>query len=308
MVVGCTFDHRVVDAYSFNMFIAAWANISLGQPINRVPFFSNSLLSTQLPFLSNPSDPLLDRLYAPLSLQPPTSASLFSTAPINRIYYISAIDIARLQEIAGHKHSKMVSFTAHLWQILAKSTCRGEKSCSMGIVVDGRSRMKNYYGTKFMKNYFGNVLSVPFGNLHTETLFDKKLAEVADEVHNWLSPALMEDHFIGLLDWVEAHRPEKSAARIYIGDDKEEKSISCVVSSGRGFPEINFGWGNAVFGSYHFSWGGDTGYLMPIPQLNTGDWVVFAHVAPSVIAVMEEEPTIFHKLTSEYIFDYDKPL
>lgn len=308
-MVGCMFDHRVADAYSFNMFMLAWANIALGQPINRMPFFSSSLLSARLLFPSNLVDPLFDRLYGPLSLHPPATSSISFTTPINRIYYISAIDIARLQETAGHQHSKMVSFTAYLWQMLAKSARQGEKSCSMGIVVDGRSRMKNLYGAKFMENYFGDVLSIPFGNLPIETLLDMKLTEVADEVHNWLSQATTEDHFLGLLDWVEAHRPEPSAARIYLGDSKDdEKSTACVVSSGRGFPDINFGWGKAVFGSYHFSWGGDTGYLMPIPQPKTGDWVVYAHVAPSVVEVMEEEPTIFHKLTGEYFLGSDKSL
>ncbi|KAJ4763440.1 hypothetical protein LUZ62_073815 [Rhynchospora pubera] len=300
VVVGCMFDHRVADAYSFNMFMSAWAETTLGQPISSMPSFRRSLLASRPLLPSKSLDPLLDQFFTPLSLCPPPNPLISFSAPVNRIYYVPAADVARLQEIAGRKHSKLVCFTAYLWQILARSADLGEKSCSMGIVVDGRTRMKNVHGEQFMENYFGNVLSIPFGNLRVESLLDMKLAEVAQEVYEWLSPAATEDHFLGILDWVEAHRPEPAAARIYLGDtDEEDKSVSCVVSSGRGFPEINFGWGNAAFGSYHFPWGGKAGYLMPIPQ-KTGDWVVYAHVAPSIVSAMEEEPTIFRQLTTEY--------
>lgn len=306
VVVGCMFDHRVADAYSFNMFMSAWADTALGQPISRMPSFRRSLLSSRPLFPSNPLDPLFDRLFAPLSLCPPPNPLITFSAPVNRIYYVTATDIARLQQIAGNSRSKLVCFTAYLWQILARSANQGEKSCSIGMVVDGRSRMKNVHGEKFMESYFGNVLSIPYGNLHVKTLLDMKLTEVAEEVYEWLSPAATEKHFLGLLDWVEAHRPEPTAARIYLGDSNEEdKSVACVVSSGRGFPNIDFGWGKATFGSYHFPWGGEAGYLMPIPQ-PTGDWVVYAHAAPSIVAVMEEEPTIFRQLTTEYFLGTEK--
>ncbi|KAJ4760766.1 HXXXD-type acyl-transferase family protein [Rhynchospora pubera] len=301
VVVGCTFDHRAADAYSFNMFMSALANIAFKKPINQMPSFCRFLHSSQITLSSNSPDPIFNRTFTPLSLQPPPNQLISFAAPVNRIYYISAPDIARLQEIAGHSHSKFVCFTAYFWKILARSACLGEKSCSMGVVVNGRSFMKNVHGENFMENYFGNVLSMPFGNLQVESLLAMEFAEVAEEVEKWLSPATTEDHFLGLLDWVETHKPEPIVAKIYLGDSKEyDNPISCVVSSGRGFPEIDFGWGKAAFGSYHCSRGGKVGYVMPIPQETTGDWVVYAQVAPSIVAAMEEEPSIFRPLTTEY--------
>ncbi|KAJ4733674.1 HXXXD-type acyl-transferase family protein [Rhynchospora pubera] len=190
VVVGCMFDHRVADAYSFNMFMSAWAETALGQPISSMPSFRRSLLASR-PLPSNSLDPLLDRFYTPLSLCPPPNPLISCSALVSRIYYVPAADIARLQDIAGRKHSKVVCFTAYLWQILARSANLGEKSCSMGIVVDGRTRMKNVHGEKFMENYFGNVISAPYGNLRVESLLDMKLAEVAQEVYKWLSPAVL---------------------------------------------------------------------------------------------------------------------
>ncbi|KAJ4745465.1 hypothetical protein LUZ62_079870 [Rhynchospora pubera] len=173
VVVGCTFDHRAADAYSFNMFMSALANIAFNKPINQMPSFCRFLHSSQITLSSNSPDPIFNRTFTPLSLQPPPNQLISFAAPVNRIYYISAPGIARLQEIAGHSHR-------------------------------------------------------------------------------------------------------------------------------RGFPEIDFGWGKAAFGSYHCSRGGKVGYVMPIPQETTGDWVVYAQVAPSIVAAMEEEPSIFRPLTTEY--------
>ncbi|KAJ3705124.1 hypothetical protein LUZ61_008829 [Rhynchospora tenuis] len=299
MVIGCAFDHRVADAYSFFMFMSAWANITLNKPINQMPSFCRFLLSSRIISSSNSSDPIYDQIFTPLSLQPPLNPEISSKTRVNHIYYISAVDIARLQELSGHSHSKLVCFIAYFWKILARTACRGEKLCSMGAIVNGRSFMKTVHGDNFMENYFGNVLSVPFGNLQAKTLIDMTLAEVAEEVNKWLSPATKEDHFLGLLEWVEVHKPKPILATAYVGDcEEEDESISCVVSSGRRFPEINFGWGNAIFSSSHFPVGEKSGYLFPIPQSNTGDWVVYAQVAPRIVAAMEQEPTIFRPLRS----------
>ncbi|KAJ4745322.1 Anthranilate N-benzoyltransferase protein 3 [Rhynchospora pubera] len=301
MVIGCVFDHRAVDAYSFFMFMSAWANIALNKPINQMPSFCRFLLSS-----SNSSDPIYDQIFTPLSHQPPPNPEISSETRVNHIYYISSVDIARLQELSGHSHSKVVCFIAYFWKILARTARRGEKLCSMGAVVDGRSFMKTVHGDNFMKNYFGNVLSVPLGKLQAKSLIDMTLAEVAEEVNKWLSPAKKEDHFLGLHEWVERQKPKPILPTAYLGDcNEEDESISCAVSSGRRFPEINFGWGNATFSSCHFPVGNKGGLLFPVPQSNTGDWIVYAKVAPRIVAAMEQEPTIFRPLrTLQCLHEY----
>ena len=65
-VVGCTFDHRVCDAYSFNMFLVAWAAAARGSPAPPAPSFRRSFLAPR-----NPAPPctgtLADRLFVPVS-------------------------------------------------------------------------------------------------------------------------------------------------------------------------------------------------------------------------------------------------
>ncbi|KAJ4801577.1 HXXXD-type acyl-transferase family protein [Rhynchospora pubera] len=263
MVIGCVLDHRAVDAYSFFMFMSAWANIALNKPIKQMPSFCRFLLSSRNISSSNPSDPIYDKIFTP-SLQPPPNPQLSSETRVNHIYYISAVDIARLQELTGHNHTKIVCFIAYFWKILARTARRAK------------------------------------------TLIDMTLAEVAEEVNKWLSPAKKEDHFLGLLEWVEAYKPKPIVPTAYLGDcNEEDESISCAVSSGRRFPEINFGWGNATFSSCHFPVGNKGGYLFPVPQSNTGDWIVYAKVAPKIVAAMEQEPTIFRPLrTLQCLHEY----
>ncbi|KAM7481705.1 hypothetical protein LguiB_006288 [Lonicera macranthoides] len=46
--VACTFDHRVADTYSANMFLVSWAEIAQSKPLSQVPSFRRSLLCPRL--------------------------------------------------------------------------------------------------------------------------------------------------------------------------------------------------------------------------------------------------------------------
>ena len=211
------------------------------------------------------------------------------------------------------KHTKLESFSAFLWKMVARAASRDNKGkrvvAKMGIVVDGRKRLGNGGGggnkgrKAGMNCYFGNVLSIPFGGKLVEELLEEPLGWVADEVHEFLAAAATEEHFLGLIDWVEAHRPVPGLARIYCGGAEEGPAF--VVSSGQRFPEekVDFGWGKAVFASYHFPWGGEAGYVMPMPSpIGNGDWVVYMHLAKGQLEIIESEAAhIFRPLTWEYL-------
>ncbi|KAJ6822245.1 transferase [Iris pallida] len=342
MVLACTFDHRISDAYSANMFLVAWAEIALNNIViaaanssssseerrNKppaaaavAPTFRRSLLCPRRSGSHDTS--ALDRLYVPVSsMRPPPSDHQPSSAVVlNRIYYIAAADIEKMQMeataddhyyIGGRrKRSKLEAFSAYLWRLVAAAVAKKQKQmqvCRMGIVVNGRYRMKP---PELLANYFGNVLSIPYGTLGVQDLQMMGLSEVTDRVHQFMQDATTEEHFLGLIDWVEARRPEPAVARIYCngrtttaeGEEEEEEGIAFVVSSGRGFPvaELDFGWGRPVFGSYHFPWGDSAGYVMPMPSARAnGDWVVYMHLLDDVIEAVESND-IFCPLTPDYL-------
>ena len=302
-VVGCTFDHRVCDAYSFNMFLVAWAAAARGSPAPPAPSFRRSLVAPRDPPPRAPStDAIIDRLFCPRSAAPPPPAVVASS--VNRIYRVSAADIAALKASAGPGRTKLEAFTAHLWRLHALAASRrGIGSCCMGVVVDGRARLR---GDGAMRGYFGNVLSIPYGVMGAGALRGAALADVARDVHRWVAEAATGEHFRELVDWVEARRLEATVARAYLGRGAGgEGATACVVSSGMRLHvgEVDFGWGRPAFASYHFPWPGGAGYVMPMPSARgDGEWVVYVHAAPEVVEAMEEEPTVFRALETSYMF------
>lgn len=303
-VVGCTFDHRVCDAYSFNMFLVAWAAAARGSsaPPPPDPCFCRSLVAPRdTPHRRAPStDALINRLFSPRSAAPPPPPA--AAGSVNRIYRIAAEDIAALKASAGPGRTKMEAFTALLWQLCARAASPRQSQCCMGVVVDGRTRM---FPDGAMKAYFGNVLTIPYGVIGSEDLRCMALADVADDVHRWVAEAATGDHFRGLVDWVEALRPKPAAARAYLGGTGGNEAMACIVSSGMSFPvgKADFGTGLPAFASYHFPWPAGAGYVMPMPSARgNGDWVVYVHVAPEVAKVMEES-TVFQALVNSYAFE-----
>lgn len=130
-----------------------------------------------------------------------------------------------------------------------------------------------------------------------------QLHMAADVVHGFLAKAATKEHFEGLIDWVEARRPVQMLARINCNGKEEGPAF--VVSGGMRFPvgKVVFGWGRPVFGSYHFPWGGYSGYVMPMPSAKgNGDWVVYTHLLKEQVAVVEAEAGhVFRRLTAAYL-------
>ncbi|KAL5101435.1 hypothetical protein RYX36_005762 [Vicia faba] len=325
LIVACTFDHRIADAYSANMFLVSWAEITRPHDNKSLipttqPCFRRSLLTPRRPPSIHPS---IYDMYVPVSELPPPPEAEFESEPtdpiISRIYYVTSEQLNNMQSLANSnnnsnsKRSKLESFSAFLWKMVAEasSTDNDNKNivAKMGLVVDGRKRLSNDNKNKeeTMSTYFGNVLSIPYGGRSAEELVEKPLSWVANQVHEFLEAAVTEEHFLGLIDWVEEHRPVPGLARIYCGGTSGEDGPSFVVSSGQRFPEskIDFGWGKPVFGSYHFPWGGSAGYVMPMPSpKRNGDWLIYMHLPKGHLQFMEDHaPHFFRPLSWGYLLN-----
>ncbi|GMH27127.1 hypothetical protein Nepgr_028970 [Nepenthes gracilis] len=312
MVIGCTFDHRVADAYSANMFLVAWAETAASKPLTTIPSFRRSLLSPRRPGLYGCS---IDDFYVPVKATVVVPKGLHD--PItSRIYHIPCEQLDRLQSEAtdlknGRPRTKLESFSAFLWKMVAKHACSNggdaeTKICKMGIVVDGRRRLSIIEGglnEELMIRYFGNVVSIPYGGKSGDELKEKPLSWVAETVQEFLENAATKEHFQGLIDWVEAHRPEPAMVRVY--SCSKDDGPAFVVSSGRGFTvaEVDFGWGKPVFGSCHFRWGGGCGYVMPMLSPDgSGDWVVYMHLSKGQLDYVETAaPHVFKRLSLDLI-------
>ncbi|KAL3533172.1 hypothetical protein ACH5RR_006693 [Cinchona calisaya] len=307
LLIACTFDHRVADAYSANMFLTAWAEIAQAKgATHTAPSFRRSMLNPRRP---STYDASIDDLYVLISsLPPPKELKTSDDRPVTRIYYVEAKEIARLQSMAsyhGVKRTKLESFSAFLWKTIAKGSHNEVKKINLGIVVDGRKGLKGRVEDNLvsMQNYFGNVLSIPYAEGSVCDLKEMALEGVAEMVHACIEGANKEDHFLGLIDWVELHRPQPALAKICGKNSDDEEAI--VVSSGLRFPAsaMNFGWGMPDFGSYHFPWCVQTGYVMPMPSLSgEGDWIVYMHIMKKHLDIVESEAShVFRPLNPSYL-------
>lgn len=304
IILGCTFDHRIADAYSTNMFLLAWSAMAMSSSPSQsnIPTFHHSLLN---PRPSRSHNPSIDHLYVPIASVPQPKPSHHPGADYtaSRIYYVTADSVARLQASAsagGRSHTKLESFTAFVWQLAGRSSSDASERCKMGVIVDGRIRLAP---DGALASYFGNVLSIPFGVETAGELVALPLSSVAERVHQVLSAVTTKEHFLDLIDWVEARRPEALVARVYCKLEGEGPAV--VVSGGMRFPvgDVEFGWGKAVLGSYYFPWGGETGYVMPMPSgKGNGDWVVYVHLMNKLLSVLETETAgFFRPLSADYL-------
>ncbi|XP_027150901.1 shikimate O-hydroxycinnamoyltransferase-like [Coffea eugenioides] len=312
LVVAYTVDHRLTDAYSSQMLVLSWIEHAQAKPLSRIPSFQRSLL---LPRHPGHYDSSIEKVYLPISKLQLEANYHDDQGDISRVYYVEAKQISELQSLAnnpkntgiGGKRTKLESFSAYLWKILASSVDKShEKICRIGIIVDGRSRLANGDETKaeLMEAYYGNVLSIPFGEKKIEELKKKPLSWIADEVHDFINGATNKEHFLGVIDWVEAHRPEPALARMYATRVTEE-GPAVVISSGLRFPvtEMDFAWGVPAILSYYFPWGAQAGYVVPMPSpIGNGDWIVYIHMLKDQLHFIESEaPHIFKPLTSTYL-------
>ena len=101
---ACTFDHRIADAYSANLFLVSWAEMAQSKPLSIVPSFRRSLLNIRRP---SSYDPSLDDMYVPISALRPPRAQQPGGADhlISRIYHVTAEQLSLLQMLATSKSS-----------------------------------------------------------------------------------------------------------------------------------------------------------------------------------------------------------
>ncbi|KAF3788813.1 Shikimate O-hydroxycinnamoyltransferase [Nymphaea thermarum] len=243
IVVACNWDHRIGDAYSIGMFMAAWAEVSRTNSLTLIPNFRRSLLSPRHP---GSYDKSLDNMYMPVaSLSPlPKHESTSSDQFISRIYHLSASALNQLQDLSftyGTTRTKLESFAAFLWKLMANASGDAESSYRLGILVDGRSRLSEGPRSALYR-YFGNVVSIPHGEATVKDLKSKPLGWAAKKVNELVGCATNGDHFQGLIDYVEGKKPNPMMTRVYYRGADQGPAI--VVSHARVLDpsKMDFGW------------------------------------------------------------------
>ncbi|KAI3730505.1 hypothetical protein L1987_61675 [Smallanthus sonchifolius] len=315
MVIGCLFDHRVVDGYSMNMFTSSWANMTRSQPPSLVPYFDRSDLN---PRNSKHYTSSVANMFIPLSKIPSPQtdynkeSDLNQDSRISRIYYTEGAQIKRLQLLAsenGTRRSKIEAFASFCWKITAsflEDSGHPGYVCNIAVPVDGRRRLSEGEGVKkekLMAARCGNVFSIPFQGIRAKDLVGMPLALVANHVHELSESAATKEHFKQLIDWVEDQRPTTLISRPLA---EKEKMFSIMVSSGLRFSllgNMDLGWGKPVLASCHVPKTRMDCHLMPMASpINEDDWIVYMHLPKKQLDYMEARAGhVFKPLTAGYL-------
>ncbi|GLJ20285.1 hypothetical protein SUGI_0368370 [Cryptomeria japonica] len=293
IVVGCTFNHRVADSFSANMFFTHWANISRNEPIEPItPNFTRSILVPRDPPYHSSE---FEKIYMKLQpLQQPIKQTP-EPAKASRIYYLGAKDIEKLQLSAnkdGNNYSKLEAFSAYFWKLLIQVLdIEGTMHCHIGIPIDGRSRLKKM---GMPANYFGNVVLTSFAVANVGNIKKEPLSCVAKLIHDAIYRAANEEYFQSVVDLVEMSKPSTVAARAFVQRDEP----ILVVSSGLRFPlyEIDHGWGKPILANYYLPF--SRGYVMPTPSPHgDGSWLIYVNFLVDQLKAMESHPNFtLHKI------------
>ncbi|CAN0906745.1 Coniferyl alcohol acyltransferase [Linum grandiflorum] len=293
-----TFDHALGDAASFSKLLLSWSEISQHKPLSCVPQHNRrSLLRPRNPPTYTPS---IDRTFVKCTIEDILNMPTPMGTMVKRLYHIDAGCINRLQQLASPngKRTKVEALSAYIWKLMAKSIDgRKYKECKMGWLVDGRGRIGGRLKGNTMSNYIGNVLSVAIGEANVDELEGDSLAKVAGKVHEAISEATREEHFLEVMDWIECHRPGLMMARIVLGGGG---GPAVVVSSGRRFPvgELEFGFGRAVLGTVSSTIDKiGVGYFNQRESgKNDGCWTVSAILWPQLVEALESD-SVFHPIS-----------
>ncbi|XP_057847143.2 coniferyl alcohol acyltransferase-like [Cryptomeria japonica] len=165
------------------------------------------------------------------------------------------------------------------WLLVCTQKVKDTMNCEIGIVVDGRLRLKEI---RVSANYFGSVLILPFAESNAYCIKRKLLCWSAALIHDAIQSASNKDNFQSLIDFVETTKQTPALAKIYCTENAMQSSGPAVlVSSGLRFPlyEADFGWAKPTFGRYHFPWGAEAGYVMPTQSpARDCSWIVYMHL------------------------------
>ncbi|KAK6116931.1 hypothetical protein DH2020_049306 [Rehmannia glutinosa] len=293
-----TFDHALGDASAFGKFLLTWSEIASRKPISCTPDHSRNLRARSPPSY----DPFVDDEFISCTMEDIRNIPTISVL-LKRLYFIDESSISILQRLAstnGHKRTKIESFSAYIWKVMANAIDKKHNRCKIGWLVDGRTRLSKYENS--MSNYIGNILSVIFGESDVTNLKQGSIADVADIIHKKISMVTNEGHFRNLIDWVECHRPGLMLSKSVLG----LTGPALVISSGRRFPvaELDFGFGSPVLGTVCSTIERlGVGYINQ-RQSATGDgsWTVSAILWPEMVEALESDPDhIFQPMNINHI-------
>ncbi|OEL30565.1 hypothetical protein BAE44_0008414 [Dichanthelium oligosanthes] len=297
--VAWSTNHVLVDASAMSLLVGAWSELMRSGALaaGSQPNHDRSIFRPRAP----PSyGAALDETFTPLDARRQVNALTTEQSFVQRMYYIEASDIARLQEMAsrddGTRTTCVQAVSAYLWKVLARVVGTADTGCRMGWWVNGRQRLTAPALCSAMRNYVGNVVTFVAREASVTEVVGMPLPDVAPMVRKAITAPAYDEHFQELVDWVEDHKTER-----YV----ETPSLGLGSPTVASPTDTNFGFGRAVLvmATSTLTERLCSGFVQTVASPRAdGSWFANAVVWPRLAAALEsDEPRVFKPVTAEYL-------
>lgn len=306
-------NNLVLDGNSATRLVRTWSELARSGAIAAVgaPSYDHSAL--------RPRDPpsygtALDEMFTPFDHAHLVNVLTARDSVVERLYYVEAQDIARLQAMAssaasgeaGQRASRVQAVSAYLWKSLAAvvggASKRGPKAtCRMGWWVDARRRVTSPELRAAMREYVGNVTPYVSVEATVETIQQETMAGVAARVRDAITSVDYDERVQELVDWVEEHKGQVVVEKATVGLGSPTLSQTVWAS----FPlDTDFGFGHAALAMPTWASEGlcSANLVVTAHPGGNGSWIISADLWPRLAAALEsDELRIFKPLTAEYL-------
>ncbi|CAL4976980.1 unnamed protein product [Urochloa decumbens] len=304
--VAWSTNHVLADGSATSLLVGAWSELMRSGTIaaGSMPNHDRSVFRPRVP----PSyGAALDEAFSPLDALRQVNVLTTEQSFVQRLYYIDASDIARLQKMAsrdgGTRATRVQAVSAYLWKVLAGVVGTADAHCRMGWWVDGRRRLTSSPELRAaMRNYVGNVVTFVDREASVQEVLGMPLPGVAAMVREAIAAPAYGEHYQELVDWVEDHKPGRYVETPSLGLG----SPTVILSAGGASPiDTDFGFGRAVLLVPTSSLTARlcSGYMETVASpRGDGSWFATAVVWPRLAAALEsDEPLVFKPVTAEYL-------
>ncbi|CAO2180376.1 unnamed protein product [Urochloa humidicola] len=303
--VAWSINHLLTDGSATSLLVGAWSELMRSGTL-AAGFRPNHDRLVFRPRVPPSYSVALDEAFTPLDARRQVNVLTAQESFVQRLYYIEASDIARLQKMASRDDSsratRVQAVSAYLWKVLAGVVGTADAKCRMGWWVDGRQRLTAPELRAAMPNYVGNVITFVDREASVQEVLGMPLPGVAAMVREAIVTPAYYEHFQELVDWVEDHKPGRYVETPSLGLG----SPTVILSAGGASPiDTDFGFGRAVL-------------LAPMSMLTArlcsgfvvtlanprddGSWFATMVVWPRLAAALEsDEPRVFKPVTAEYL-------
>ncbi|CAL4950617.1 unnamed protein product [Urochloa decumbens] len=305
--VAWSTNHLLADGSATSLLVGAWSELMRTGTLaaGSRPNHDRSVFRPRVP--PSYSSAALDEAFSPLDPQRQVNVLTTQQSFVQRLYYIEASDIARLQKMASRdgdtRATRVQAVSAYLWKVLAGVVGTADAHCRMGWWVDGRRRLASSPELRAaMRNYVGNVVTFVDREASVQEVLGLPLPGVAEMVREAIAAPAYDEHFQELVDWVEDHKPERYVETPSLG-------LGCptvILSAGGASPiDTDFGFGRAVLlvPTSALTARLCSGYVETVASpRGDGTWFATAVVWPRLAAALEsDEPLVFKPVTAEYL-------